>query len=98
MTNNQNIGGMGAITDQVIATDLLLAAKSGIKNYAVALTETATPEVRETLKNQLNTAIEAHGRITDYMISKGYYYPGDVFQQLDVDLKAAGTALNLPQQ
>ncbi|RHW40097.1 spore coat protein [Lysinibacillus yapensis] len=96
--NNQNMSGMGAITDQVIATDLMLAVKSGIINYAIAISEAATPEVRETLRRQLNTAIDTHGKITDYMVSMGYYFPGDVFQQIAVDLQASQTALNLQQQ
>jgi similar to spore coat protein len=94
----QNMAGMGGMTDQVIATDLLVSAKSGIKNYALALTETTTPEVREALKDQLNSAIESHEQITGYMISKGYYHPGNMSEQLSVDMQATETALNLSQQ
>lgn len=94
----QNMAGMGGMTDQVIATDLLISAKSGIKNYAVALSETTTPEVREALKNQLNTAIDVHERITKYMISKGYYHPENVNEQIAVDMQATEAALNLPLQ
>ncbi|MGX1377233.1 spore coat protein CotF [Priestia megaterium] len=35
------------LDDLAIATDLLLSAKNGVRTYAVALTETATPEVRK---------------------------------------------------
>jgi similar to spore coat protein len=94
----QNMAGMGGMTDQVIATDLLLSAKSGIKNYAMALSEAATPEVREALKDQLNSAIEAHEKVTNYMVSKGYYHPGNMSEQLNVDMQATQTALNLTQQ
>jgi similar to spore coat protein len=94
----QNMAGMGGMTDQVIATDLLVSAKTGIKNYAVALTEAATPEVRDSLKVQLNTAIETHEKITSYMVSKGYYHPANMSEQLAVDMKATQAALNLPQQ
>jgi similar to spore coat protein len=95
---SQNMTGMGGMSDQVIATDLLISAKSGIKNYALALTETATPEVREALRSQLNTAIDSHGKITNYMVSKGYYHPGNMSEQLAVDMQATQTALNLPNQ
>ncbi|MRH41434.1 spore coat protein [Aquibacillus halophilus] len=93
----QNMTGLGGITDQLIATDLLISAKSGIKNYAVALTETSTPEVRQGLKNQLNTAIEVHEKVSNYMISKGYYHPENPSEQLTVDLKTTQQALNLPK-
>ncbi|KAF6598992.1 spore coat protein, partial [Paenibacillus sp. EKM208P] len=38
----QNMTGMGGMTDQVIASDLLISAKSGIKSYAIALTESTS--------------------------------------------------------
>jgi len=94
----QNMTGMGAMTDQVIATDFLLAAKTGVKNLALAITETSTPEVRVTLKQYLNDAIETHEQISKYMIDKGYYHPNNLSEQLNVDLTAAQAALNLPQQ
>ncbi|OIJ15239.1 spore coat protein [Anaerobacillus arseniciselenatis] len=91
----QNLTGMGPLTDQVIATDLLIAAKSGIKNYSVAITEASTPEVRATLQQHLDDAINLHEQITNYMISKGYYHPNNVQEQISVDQLAAQTALNL---
>ncbi|RFU61624.1 spore coat protein [Peribacillus glennii] len=93
----QNITGMGDMTDQVIATDLLIAAKSAVKMYSFAVTETATPEVRAALHSQLNTAINMHEQVTDYMISKGFYHPYNMNEQLKVDLTTSQTALNLPQ-
>jgi similar to spore coat protein len=94
----QNMVGMGGMTDQVIATDFLMAAKSGVKNIALALTETSTPEVRETLKQYLIDAVNTHEQISNYMISKGYYHPNNLSEQLNVDLTAAQTAMNLSQQ
>jgi similar to spore coat protein len=93
----QNLVGLGDITDQVIASDLLISAKSGIKNYAFAITETATPEVREALLQQLNAAIDQHGKISDYMITNGYYHPHNVREQLTVDHQTSETALNIPK-
>jgi similar to spore coat protein len=37
----QNMIGMGGMSDQIIATDFLISAKEGVRNYAVAITETA---------------------------------------------------------
>lgn len=36
----ESLTGMNKMSDQVIATDFLIAAKSGVRNYAIALTET----------------------------------------------------------
>ncbi|MDQ0228952.1 spore coat protein [Metabacillus malikii] len=93
----QNMSGMSAMTEQVVATDFLISAKSGVKNLAMAITETSTPEVRETLKQYLNDAIDTHEQIFNYMVNKGYYHPKDIAEQLNVDLNAAQTAMNLPQ-
>jgi len=94
----QNLIGMGDMTEQVIATDFLLAAKSGVKNYAAAISETATPEVREVLRRQLSDAIETHERISNYMIDKGYYNVYDPHQQLMVDLDSVETVMKLNQK
>jgi len=94
----QNMNGMGGMTEQVIATDFLMTAKSGIKNLALAITETSTKEVRDTLTQYLNDAIKTHEQISNYMISKGYYNPDDISRQLEMDIQATQTALNLQQQ
>jgi similar to spore coat protein len=94
----QNMMGMGGMTDQVIATDFLISAKAGVRNYAVAITETATPELKAALRAQLNDAIATHEKITTYMMSKGYYHPHNLSAQLQVDLAMADTALNLAQK
>ncbi len=83
------------MTDQVIATDFLITAKSGVRNMAFALTEAATPELRVTLRQQLNDAIETHEKISQYMIDKGYYYPSDLDEQAKVDLTASKVALKI---
>jgi similar to spore coat protein len=94
----QNITGMGGITDQVVATDFLITAKTGVRNIAITLTECTTPEVREALKQYLNDAVATHEQIYTYMLDKGYYHPNDISAQLNVDLTATQTALNLSQR
>jgi similar to spore coat protein len=94
----QNLMGMGGMTDQVIATDFLISAKAGIRNYAVAITETGTPELKAALREQLNTAIATHEKITNYMISRGFYHPHELSEQLQVDLTVSETALKLAQK
>ncbi|WP_188205562.1 spore coat protein [Alkalibacillus aidingensis] len=96
MTNMlQKIAGMAGMTDQVIATDYLISSKSAVRNLTFALTEAATPEVRNVLRAQLNDAIEAHEKISQYMVKQGYYHPSDLEEQLEVDLKASKAALKI---
>ena len=89
------ITGMGALTDQVIAMDLLINAKSGVRNCAMAVTECASPEIRAVLTKQLNEAIDAHERIATYMIERGLYHPFDVQEQIQLNLQNMQTALNI---
>jgi similar to spore coat protein len=94
----QNLMGMGGMTDQVIATDFLISIKSSIKDYTAAITETATPELRTSLREQLRSAIDTHEKMTNYMIDKGYYHPHLLEEQLNVDLTTSDTALNLAEK
>lgn len=91
----QNMAGMGDMTEQVIATDLLLGSKSAIKNYSVAITETVTPEVKETLRRHLDVAIDNHEKVTNYMVSKGYYHAYNPQEQARVDMQASEKVMNL---
>lgn len=92
----QTLTGMGGMTDQVIAMDLLISAKSGVRNYAMALTEAGTPEVKATLAKQLEEAIDLHEKISMYMIERGWYHPWSVHEQRMLDQQNIQTALNLP--
>jgi similar to spore coat protein len=87
--------GMDKMTDQVIATDFLISAKSAIQNYAVAITETTSLEIREVLKRQLKEAIFTHQAISNYMMAKGYYHAYDLQEQFKLDMKTTDTALNI---
>lgn len=91
----QKIAGLSGMTDQVIATDFLISTKSAVRNLSFALTESVTPDVREVLREQLSSAIEAHEKISQYMMEKGYYNPSDLDKQLQVELKASKAALKL---
>jgi similar to spore coat protein len=94
----KNIMGLGGMTDKVIATDFLISTKAGIRNLAFAITETATPELRAGLREELRNSIKTHERITNYMIAKGMYHPNDLSEQLEVDFQITETALNLSPQ
>ncbi|CAM3816535.1 spore coat protein [Mesobacillus zeae] len=53
------------------AGDILGAAKISVRT--IALTETATPALREVLKQHLNTAVDWHAMIFNYMYQRGLY-------------------------
>lgn len=91
----ESLTGMNKMSDQVIATDFLISAKNGIINYAAAITETKSPELKAALRKQLDAAILTHEIITEYMMKKGYYHPYDLQEQSKVDLKTTDTALSL---
>jgi similar to spore coat protein len=93
MTNIlQNIAGMGGLTERAIASE------SAVRNLAFAITETATPELKSALREQLRDAVDTHAKITDFMIANGYYHPNHLGEQLNVRLQDAQTALNLKDQ
>lgn len=93
----ESITGMNKMSDQVIATDFLIAAKSGVRNYAIALTETTNSEVRNILRKQLKDAISTHRKIFNYMVDRGYYDPYSMEKQLEIDMTTTDTALNLTE-
>jgi spore coat protein F len=77
------------------AGELLGTAKTAVRNYAIAITETATPELREVLIKQLQGAIRWHESIFNYMYKKGLYPAYDLTKLLSNDVKNARTAINL---
>lgn len=92
----EHMTGLHTLTDEVIAMDLLINAKSGVRNYAMAVTECATPEIKQMLMKQLDEAIDAHEKITNYMVQRGLYHPYHVQEQVQLDLQNIDTALNIP--
>lgn len=88
--------GMNKLTDQVIASDFLISAKSGVRNYAMAVTEAGTPEVKAVLMKQLEEAIDTHERITAFMLEMGWYHPWNMKEQIQLDLQNMQVALNVP--
>lgn len=91
----ESLTGMDKLSDQVIATDFLISAKSGVRNYSIALTETTSPDVRAALRKQLNDAIATHETISNYMMKTGYYHAYNLQEQFKVDMQTTDTALNL---
>lgn len=76
--------------------DFLITAKSGVRNYAMAVTEAGTPEIKTVLMKHLEEAIDTHERIAAYMMEKGWYHPWNVNEQLQLDLRNIQIALKAP--
>ncbi|OAA95140.1 spore coat protein [Clostridium coskatii] len=91
----RNAEGMPKIVDSTAALDFLLSAKTGIRNCAIALTETATPEVRTVLHNQLKNAINMHDEISNLMVNKGWFHPCDLDKQFQTDIESSNTAVQI---
>ncbi|WP_438445011.1 spore coat protein [Gorillibacterium sp. sgz5001074] len=92
----EHLTGMHTLTDQVIAMDFLNTVKSGVRNYAMAVTEAVTPEIKVTLTRQLEEALDLHERTMQYMMERGLYHPWNVNEQVKVDLANIEVALKAP--
>ncbi|RNF39037.1 spore coat protein [Planococcus salinus] len=89
----QELPDVAVIDDLVIATDLLVTAKAGVRNLAIAITETATPSVKKVLRRELDNAIDTHDKIAQYMIKNEMYHAYDIEEQVKHDLKKADMAI-----
>lgn len=74
---------------------LLGMAKTMVRNYAIAITETATPQLRQVLNKQLNTAVQLHASVFYFMYERSYYPSYNLEELLKNDLQNAKTALSL---
>jgi similar to spore coat protein len=90
-----NSVGMPELADSAIALEFLLSVKNGVRNCAVAITESATPEVRSVLIKHLEQGIDLHGEVTELMLHKGWLHPYDVDKQVQMDIKSAETAVDI---
>lgn len=89
----QRSGNKQVLTDEVIATEMLVTAKAAVRSYGVAITETASSDVHAALKEQLNQAIDLHHKIAQLMDKKGFYYAYDLDKQFANDEKKADMVL-----
>lgn len=87
----RNAEGMPKLIDANMSLAFLLNAKNGVRNLAFALSETASPEVRKTLREQLNKAIDLHEEISDLMIAKGWFHPVELDKQFQMDIESSTT-------
>lgn len=84
---------MPELADTTLAMDLLIRAKEGVRNIAVALTEAASPDVRILLRNQLMQGIAMHQEITELMINKKWFHPYELSEQYKLDQLSANNTI-----
>ncbi|MDO7345984.1 spore coat protein [Bacillus stercoris] len=77
------------LADTTFAMDFLIRVKEGVRNTAVALTETASPDIRALLRKQLMQGIAMHQEITELMISKKWFHPYELSEQYKLDQLSA---------
>nr|WP_309099911.1 spore coat protein [Fredinandcohnia onubensis] len=75
--------------------DLLAFAKTAVRNYAIAITETATPQLRNVFSKHLQKAIQCHANVYNYMLKNGYYPSYDLEKLLRNDVTLANKALSM---
>jgi spore coat protein CotF len=89
--------GVPELADASFALDFLLSAKNGVRNCAIALSETATPEVRTVLRKQLEVSLALHEEISQLMMSKKWFHPFELNEQYQLDVKSAKTTVQIAQ-
>lgn len=85
------------LADTTFAMDFLLRAKEGVRNLAIALTETTSPDARALLRIQLRQAIALHQEITELMISKKWFHPYELGEQYQLDQLSAKNTVMIGQ-
>lgn len=77
------------------AGQLLGMAKSWVRNYAVAITETTTPALHQIFLKQMISAIQIHYMVFSFMYQRSLYPSHDLHRLLAGDLKRANKALSM---
>jgi spore coat protein CotF len=88
---------MPEMADMTFAMDFLMRAKEGVRNTAIALTETVTPDVRVLLRSQLKQGIALHQEITELMIRKKWFHPYELNEQYQLDQLSANNTVMIGQ-
>ncbi|RIW37393.1 spore coat protein [Bacillus salacetis] len=84
---------MPELADTTFALDFLVRTKEAVRNTAVALSETITPELRAVLRKQLFQSIALHQEISELMVKKKWFHPHDLSEQYKLDQLSAKNTL-----
>ncbi|SDE55661.1 Spore coat protein CotF [Paenibacillus sp. UNCCL117] len=88
---------MPEMADMTFAMDFLIRAKEGVRNLSIALTETASPDVRALLRRHLMQGIALHQEITELMIRKKWFHPYELNEQYQLDQLSAKNTVMIGQ-
>ncbi|MDL4841129.1 spore coat protein [Aquibacillus rhizosphaerae] len=94
-SDDQNTEERNNMKETLYEGDLLLLAKTAVRNYSIAITETATPTLKEVLIKQLMKLIKLHDSIFQYMNKSGDYPAYDLNKLFKNDITLANKALKL---
>lgn len=88
---------MPEMADMTFAMDFLIRVKEGVRNTAIALTETASDSARTILRSQLHQGIALHQEISDLMMRKKWFHPYELNEQYKLDQLGAINAVQMAQ-
>lgn len=88
---------MPYMADSALATNFLMTAKNGVRNLAFAISETASPQLRAVLRQQLVEALAMHTEVSTLMMKKGWFHPYQLDEQYRLDTSSADTTLKIAQ-
>ncbi|NRF93014.1 spore coat protein [Paenibacillus frigoriresistens] len=88
---------MPEMADMTFAMDFLIRVKEGVRNTAIALTETATEGARAILRNQLHQGIALHQEVSELMMRKKWFHPYELNEQFKLDQLGAINAVQMAQ-
>jgi len=63
------------MTEKDFALDMLKDSKFNLNARAMAITETANPQLREVLKQQFNAVVQDHFKLVDLSVQNDWYLP-----------------------
>lgn len=63
------------MSNEIIANDMIVGAKSATSAYLVACLEASTPELKSIYMNNLNQVLQGHQIMTEVALKKGWYKP-----------------------
>lgn len=82
-------GSSDSMADKTVAFDMLKDSKFCISAIAMAATESSNAQFRTFLSSTLEEAVSEHFLLSDMLISKGWYTPTNIQQQLQTDIQMA---------
>lgn len=88
---------MPEMADMTFAMDFLIRVKEGVRNTAIALTETASEGARVILRSQLHQGIAMHQEVSDLMMRKKWFHPYELNEQYKLDQLGAINAVQMAQ-